>query len=300
MLTAVETSVIISSRNRPRFLAECVSSILAGDDLPSELVIIDQSDTENGAIASTIAPASCSIRYSWSPTSGISRGRNAGIRLAQSEVLAFTDDDVLVSAGWLRALTRALLAAGPSTAVTGRVVAGKPERASGFAPSTKDDLEAVEYDRLEQADVLFSNNMAMHRSVFDRVGGFDERLGPGTRFPAAEDNDLGFRLLQAGCRVRYVPEATVIHRAWRGRADYLRLRWGYARGQGGFYAKHLQQHNHEVARRLAGDVGASARRVLSLAHGRRTAAAEAVSVLGLLSGAAEWLLTQRPEPSVAM
>ena len=57
--------------------------------------------------------------------------------------------------------------------------------------------------------------------VFEQVGGFDARLGAGSRFPAADDNDLGFRLLKAGYEIVYAPEPVVYHRAWRPASEYL-------------------------------------------------------------------------------
>jgi len=244
-------SVVISSRNRPQFLSDCVASILDGDELPDEIVIVDQSDIRNPDIATMETRRSvCSLRYVWSETRGISRGRNAGIALARHDVLAFTDDDVVASGGWFAALMRALTQCEGRIVVTGRVSAGRAETTGAFAPSTVESLESVEYHGNVGADVLFSNNMAMRRSAFDEVGWFDPRLGPGTRFPAAEDNDVGLRLLEAGYRIRYVPEAVVVHRAWRTPARYLPLRWTYARGQGAYYAKHLQLGNHLLAHRM--------------------------------------------------
>ncbi len=64
-------------------------------------------------------------------------------------------------------------------------------------------------------DVLHPLNMAMHQWVFDDVGRFDERLGVGSAFPSAEDNDFCFRLLCAGYSVDLCTEMVVTHRAWR-------------------------------------------------------------------------------------
>jgi hypothetical protein len=50
-------------------------------------------------------------------------------------------------------------------------------------------------------DPLITLNMGMHQEVVALAGGFDERLGPGTPYPAGEDNDFGFRALEAGCTV---------------------------------------------------------------------------------------------------
>jgi GT2 family glycosyltransferase len=136
-------------------------------------------------------------------------------------------------------------------------------------------------------------NVAVPRELVLELGGFDERLGPGTRFSAAEDNDLGLRLLESGCDVFYVPEAVAFHRPWRSPGELLRLRWRYGRGKGAFYAKHLHLSDRFMWRRLAADIGTRARRAAAAVPRRpRTVVGEAVSVAGILSGALSWAIRE--------
>ena len=140
-------------------------------------------------------------------------------------------------------------------------------------------------------DVLFTNNMAMQRSAFDSVGGFDTRLGPGTSFPAAEDNDFAFRLLEAGYRIIYDPRPTLYHRAWRSEREFLRLHWNYGYGQGAFYAKHLSLRDRFMIRRMACDMWAYLSRVpFRLWRQRSQAYRDGLFVAGLLAGALQWRL----------
>ena len=74
--------------------------------------------------------------------------------------------------------------------ITGRVVAGDPERPGAFAPSLSlSEMPALHRGRAGR-DVLLPLNMAMHRDVLADVGDFDARLGAGSHFPSSEDNDL--------------------------------------------------------------------------------------------------------------
>jgi GT2 family glycosyltransferase len=136
--------------------------------------------------------------------------------------------------------------------------------------------------------------MAAFRSAFEKVGGFDERLGPGTPFYAADDNDLGFRLLEAGYRIVYVPEAVVYHRAWRPGREYLPMRWKYGVAKGGYYAKYLSLKDGYMLRRMVYDIG---HRILGfpvrLLTNRRLAYGDPVYILGILRGTMQWLLTER-------
>jgi hypothetical protein len=73
--------------------------------------------------------------------------------------------------------------------------------------------------------------MAVHRDWWDRIGGFDERLGVGTRGAAGEDLDFLHRLLRAGAVVRYEPRAVVYHER-QTKARRRGTRSTYGRGVG--------------------------------------------------------------------
>lgn len=291
-----DASVIICSRNRAQMLEQTVASILAGSTLPAELVIVDQSQVRNSALAAMAAMDGCVVRYHHVHGVGVSRARNTGIRLARGELVVLTDDDVLVAVDWFDTLTGTLKAGGPQRIVTGQVRPETPSAHTGHTPSTNVDPAPARYRGLIDQDVLYTGNMAMYRSAFQAVGGFDERFGGGARFPAAEDNDLGFRLLSAGYEIVYEPAAMLIHRAWRSKATAFRLAWSYGRGQGGFYAKHLRCHHHFMLRRLRTEVQQRLHRLprRSLERGWE-ALSDIGYVLGLVSGFSAWLLRERTD-----
>ena len=286
-------SLIIPTRNRPNLIAGAVAAALKGDEVPAEIVVIDQSDDPHPTLRSTITDRGCEVRYLWKRAAGVSRARNDGIAAARHDILAFTDDDVLVTSGWYGTIVRALLEHGPRSAVTGRVLAISDETSGGYAPSTKSDERRRVYRGRIREDVLFPPSLAMFRSAFDEVGGFDTCLGAGTPFSNAEDNDLGFRLLEAGFRIVYEPDAVVYHRAWRNKADRVRLVWNYGHGQGAYYAKHLSLRDRFMLGRLCRDVAThaqfAARRIW---RQPRRAGADALYMLAELSGATQWLLMQ--------
>jgi GT2 family glycosyltransferase len=76
-------------------------------------------------------------------------------------------------------------------------------------------------------------NSAAKREWFDRIGGYDERLGVGSSGKAAEDMDLFYRLLRAGATIQYQPDALVYHER-QTRAQRLSSRWSYGYGIGAF------------------------------------------------------------------
>lgn len=291
-------SVIVASRNRPELLADTVASILAGDRVPAELIVVDQSDRPHPGLPSAPSGA-CEVRYLWSESRGLSRANNLGVRAARHHRLVLTHDDVLVAPDWLALLAAALEREGPRAVITGRVLPAEPEGPDGFAPSTNLSTVPAVYEGRRGRDVLWPMNMALHREALLAVGGFDERLGPGTPYPAAEDNDLCHRLLEAGYRIVFDPAPVVWHRAWRPREEHTALRYAYGRGQGAFYAKHLELRDRYMLRRLAGDVlGRLARlpgRALGLKRWRgRPPRDEFAYVRGVLSAVWEWSRGNRP------
>jgi len=292
--TLPPTSLILCSRNRPEMLLEQVLCILQGEEVPAELVIIDDSDLASKQLAALVPDRPCEIRYVWNRSRGLGRANNCGVAQARYDLLVFTQDDVLVSPTWFGTIVRALLQAGPRALVTGQVRAGEPETKGGFAPSTIADEAGRTYEGRIGRDVVYLQNAAFFRSGFQEVGGFDPELGPGTSFPSAEDNDFAFRLLEAGYCIVYEPRAITYHRAWRSDTDVMELEWNYGRGQGAFYAKHLSLRDPYMLKRFARDAAGHILRLPVKIVSDRPQMRRSIAYLGgLFTAAAEWLVRRR-------
>jgi glycosyltransferase involved in cell wall biosynthesis len=243
-------SVVVATRNRPEQLRECLAAITAVLRPGDELVVVDSAST-TGETARVAALAGARMLRLDVP--GASRARNAGWRAARHTHVAFTDDDCRPQPGWLDAL-----ASHPDAAfVTGRVEAPEPV---DRPVAVKTDTEPAPLDASSREPLGASNNLLVRREVLERVGGFDERLGPGTWPEAAEDLALFDRLLHAGGTGRYEPKALVLHEQWRPRRALVRLDWGYGKGQGARIAllEGLDRgRSRDRRRRLLWDEGAA-------------------------------------------
>jgi len=290
----VPAAVIVCTRDRPTLLEDALSSIAGGDAIPIEIVVVDQSSRPNEPLARSSLIGTCRLVYVRDEGRGLGRARNIGAANTALDLLVYCDDDVLVEPSWLASLTAPLLR-GDGEAATGRVVAGAPEQRGAFGPAVVLDEHPAVYDAPVDRDVLAGGNSALSRSVLEVVGGWDDRLGAGSRFPAAEDNDLGLRLLERGYRIVYVPDAVLHHRSWRPGGRYPLVRWRYGLGKGGFYAKHARlpalrrRALRDVARRGPSAASAAARRPIF-------ALGELLYAAGVLVGGARWFVTMLRHP----
>jgi glycosyltransferase involved in cell wall biosynthesis len=193
-----------------------------GTDIAHEIIVVDNgSSDDTSRIVHSVAPrARGGLHYVFEPTLGASVARNAGIRAARGEIIAFLDDDVVVQPGWLRALNAAYRAFPDAWGIGGRIVLQLPERLPAwFDPESetlKGYLSGLDRGegliRLEHGEALWSANFSMTRRAFSRVGVFNVRLGRmGSRLLSGEDTELCHRVHKAGGALYYCGDAIVAH-----------------------------------------------------------------------------------------
>jgi glycosyltransferase involved in cell wall biosynthesis len=234
-------SVIVCTVDRGHRLDACFDALAesaAISSTPLELIVVDNGsvDDTRRVVARWSQASKLPTCYVVEQKRGLSRARNAGIAAARHPILAFTDDDCLVAPSWVSAIgtefrdLRLDVLGGRVTLhdPSDRPVAIRPSE----SPATIDDLNGIN-------EYLVGCNMAMRRSVFTTLGGFDERLGAGSDARSAEDTDLLYRCVRRGMSVRFSPEMHVRHaHGRRSDADIASLGSGYIRGRGAFYVKH--------------------------------------------------------------
>jgi GT2 family glycosyltransferase len=241
-------TVAVCTRDRPTPLADCLAA-LSGLDYPAlDLLVVDNAPS-TPATAQLVRRHYPHVRYVCEPTPGLNWARNRAIAEARGDLLAYTDDDVIVDAHWVRALARVFAEQAEVMAVTGLVVPYELETEAqqlferyggfgrGFEPRTyRVDRECGERTATHHGGAgRFGTgaNMAYRRSVFAHIGPFDPALDVGTVTNGGGDLEMFFRVLQAGHTLAYEPSALVRH---RHRRDYAQLRIQIANNGIGFYA----------------------------------------------------------------
>ena len=232
-------SVIICTKDRPEALDESITSILANSILPFEVLIIDQSEAlDYKQKVKRIAEKASFIIYMENNQKGVSTSKNLGIKSCQGEILAFTDDDCLVSRIWIENAQREFSFDPKISCVVGRVL----------HQSTMDENQVKEVTR---GGKLFQDkfdpwkigpsggNIFIKKSVFDKIGLFDSLFGPGGRFKSAEDADILYRISKAKVKIKFSPSVVVAHNRPRaGCANYDRI-LNYGIGISAFVLKHI-------------------------------------------------------------
>jgi glycosyltransferase involved in cell wall biosynthesis len=238
-------SVVIATRNRGAAVVRAIESIVPGqggaDGNRFELIIVDQSDDDSSEVA--VAPYLCfpRIRYHKASSRGLGEARNEGMTIASSEWVAFTDDDCVVQPHWYSELQRAFNVDSRISIVFGNVLEGHHDRAAGFITSYVRKGSYVARSLAQKHHVEgIGACMALRKSVWADLGGFDPLLGAGSRFHAAEELDLVMRALEAGHWVYETERAEVVHHGLRPHERKSALAHDYCFGIGAVYAKHLK------------------------------------------------------------
>jgi GT2 family glycosyltransferase len=225
--TSREVTVVVTTCRNPGPLERCLTSVLACEPAPAEVVVVENRPG-SGATADLLARrfADAPVRLVDEPRRGLSFARNAGLHAARGEIVAFTDDDVVVDPGWVGRLASGFDRAPDVACVTGLIAPLRldtevqlwVERLASFSKG----FETREW-RLatrEQHGPLFpyacgefgsGANTAVLAGPAREMGGFDVRLGAGTPAWGGEELDLYLRVLQAGHALVYEPSALLWH-----------------------------------------------------------------------------------------
>jgi glycosyltransferase involved in cell wall biosynthesis len=254
----VTVSVIIPTFNRAALLGETLDSLArvqARSIQDWEVVVVDNNSIDDTApvVRSRQAAFPVPLHYQFEPAQGRSNALNRGILSTHAPVLAFVDDDVVVAERWLEAGTSPLLDPSSGVDYTGGPVhpIWEAPRPRWLSPTRADlwgtiailDYGADSFAFEEHQRVPLGANMAIRRTLIDRIGGFSPRLGrsSGSQILGQEVPEFLARARAVNSRGRYVPGMLVRHYvpARRLTKRYFR-RWWYGKGRSRAALERLQ------------------------------------------------------------
>lgn len=196
-------SVIVPVYNGGANFRRCLSSLTEALPSPDEIIVVVDGDAD----ASWRTAQEFDAKVLRLPTPrGPARARNLGAQNAHGDILFFVDADVTVSQNAIGQVASAFLNDPELAALFGSY---DDEPSSPDFPSQYKNLlhHYVHQTSQEEASTFWSGCGAIRRTTFMAIGGFNESYGR----PSIEDIELGYRLQQAGHRIRLCKELQVKH-----------------------------------------------------------------------------------------
>jgi glycosyltransferase involved in cell wall biosynthesis len=206
-------SVIVPCYNGEAFVADAISSVLAQELAPREIIVIDDGSTDGSA--AQVARFGAAVRLMRGPHRGIAAARNCGVAAAEGELIAWLDADDLWEPEALRVLAEVLVADRSLAGVYGMV-----EQFSTECVAVRRQVSS------ERTAARRAGTMLFRRSAWALVGGFDESLTLGEMIDwisRAEGEGLRLAAVERLVLRRRVHDGntTILRRT--AQADYLRL-----------------------------------------------------------------------------
>jgi GT2 family glycosyltransferase len=246
-------SVVVPTCGDPIALERCVRSILACDYDEFEVIVVDNRPDSTAAAMMLFDQFAGDprVRYVEEPRPGASWARNAGLGMAEGEVVAFADDDVVVDSAWLRRCAAALERDDDVACATGLILPFELETEAqlmfehfaglgkGFDQQTFRIAGPGSHLPYRPGTIGSGANAAIRTDVARSLGGFDTSLGPMTPTYGAEDLDLFTRVLRAGHAIAYEPSAVVWHEHPDGVRRLRRQAFQYGVGLGALLGRQL-------------------------------------------------------------
>ncbi len=215
----MKCSVLIITKNRAKVLAGCLPALVPQLGNSHELVIVDSSENDDTQALIQRYPQARYFRVQLGPGTR-PQSYSYGAARCTGDVVALIDDDAIPHARWIDELLR-LYSDSAIGAVGGRVLSNNPESAIP-AHVKPEEVGSVRPDGRVRAhcywdgpdplevDTLRGCNMSVRRSLFDRIGYFDNRY---TGQNCRVEDDICLRIKRAGHKVMYNPKAVVTHLA---------------------------------------------------------------------------------------
>ncbi len=225
-------SVIIPVYNRAGLIGSVIEALLNQQTPPLEIIIVDDGSTDNTGDVVRSYP----VKYIRQENRGPASARNRGFKESKGEVVAFIDSDCIARPDWLEKVLSGFDS--PEVgAVAGSYDIANPESLLSRLIHAEIKWRHSRFGRYIRA--FGSYNVAIRRDVFERLGGFDETY----RTASGEDNDLSYRILKAGYKIRFVPQALVAHYHTEKLFKYLKEQFRHA-----FWRMKLYKDHPEMAK----------------------------------------------------
>lgn len=196
-MSTVKISVIVPTYNRLRLLKDQLSALMSQSipkDLYEVIVVDDGSSDGTGAYLDRVNLDYSNLQTYHQRNGGPAKARNTALKVAQGEIIAFTDDDCVVDKNWLA-----------------NILSRWNKDLVGIQGATYTDRQKVtplthQIDNETGHNSVPTCNAAYSRTMLWGIGGFDESFPS----PHNEDADVSWRMQSKG-KVIFCPDMRVYH-----------------------------------------------------------------------------------------
>lgn len=213
-----------------------------------EILVVDNASVDDST--RRVAGLHPLVRYVHEPLTGLDFARNAGLRAATGDLLAYLDDDVVVDSGWLDGLHSVWSDCPDAGGYSGLVMPYKLDTRAQIAFEYFGGFGRG-FTRLHHYTEKLGNplfpaacglvgagcNMTFDRRLLLEIGGFDEALDTGAPLPGGGDLDIFYRILRTGRGMVYEPTYAVFHEHRQTMPQLRRQFWTWGLGFMAFLVK---------------------------------------------------------------
>lgn len=252
----MNVSLIVATVGRVQELERLFESLCEQSYRDFEVIVVDQNP--DNRLEELVNRFRTEMTIHWIRSApGLSRARNAGLKVATGRIVGFPDDDCWYHKNTILQVVEEFQRVPACDGVLGASV-----DETGRRTMIKGAKRARWVDERSALWTAVSYAMFFRREAIALVGGFDETLGvgAGTSWGAGEETDFVIRLIRAGARVWHNPQITVIHPQ---SLETPRRTISYAMGGGRVLALHFSPlffWGYAVPRAFGGVLWAVARR----------------------------------------
>lgn len=243
-------SILIPTKDRPKELRSCLLSILDNTFRSYEILVIDDSTTENTR-RMIEQLASRRIRYYRSDGTGNTRALNMAMAYAKGDIFVFTDDDCIIPKTWLSTIDVTYKRLPQIAGLSGQILPyekTRPNKRSvspGLYISVGERFVTTSGPTVHapQTGVGKGQNISFRKEIFQSLGGFKEWLGPGkTALGAANETEFMYRALRNGYTLYFLSDLIVYHNRWLTPQEMNTLLTYKIQGYTAFITYYLVKH----------------------------------------------------------
>jgi glycosyltransferase involved in cell wall biosynthesis len=195
-------SVVVPAYNAEKFIGKTIKALQEQTYKDVEIIIVDDGSSDQ---TKSIIQTFQRIKYIFQPNAGPASARNRGGQEAQSNILFFTDSDCIPQKDWIEKMMTGFTDESIAV-VCGSYGIANPE--SVLAKCIHKEILYRHHHLVPDYPKVFgSYNFAIRKNVFNQVGGFNTSY----RFASGEDNDLSYKIIQAGLKIFFKKDALVDH-----------------------------------------------------------------------------------------